>query len=93
LEFNVEEGSYYDYVVRDEVKAKRLKLAKDTLKMVDEHEHFFQIGALVEVKWSDDAVADLLPGILNEYSDKQYTTIPCFTIATNPSVLIAAATV
>jgi hypothetical protein len=31
LEFNVEEGSYYDYVVCDEVKAKRLNLAKDTL--------------------------------------------------------------
>ena len=34
--------------------------------MVDDYENFFQIGALVEVKWSKEDVveADLLPGML-----------------------------
>ena len=63
LEFDVEEGVLYDYIVREE--GKKLKLAKDTLRMVDKYKDFFQIGALVEVKWSkeDVAEADLLPGM------------------------------
>ena len=63
LEFDVEEDVLYDYVVRE---GKKLKLAKNTLRMVDDYENFFQIGALVEVKWSKEDVveADLLPGML-----------------------------
>ena len=38
--------------------------------MVDDHENFFQIGALVEVKWSkEDVEADLLPGMLMKFTD------------------------
>jgi hypothetical protein len=49
------------------VKASRLKLAKDTQRMVDDYENIFQIGAVVEVSWSKDDVVetDLLPGMLN----------------------------
>ena len=67
LEFDVEEDVNYNYVVKDEVKASRLKLAKDTQRMVDDYENIFQIGAVVEVSWSKDDVVetDLLPGMLN----------------------------
>ncbi|CAB4013198.1 Hypothetical predicted protein, partial [Paramuricea clavata] len=64
LEFDVEEDVNYNYVVKDEVKASRLKLAKDTQRMVDDYENIFQIRAVVEVSWSKDDVVetDLLPG-------------------------------
>jgi hypothetical protein len=67
LEFDVEEGALYHYVVKDEVKARRLKLAKDTQKKVDNYENIFQIGAVVEVNWSKEDVleTDLIPGKLD----------------------------
>ena len=58
VKFDVEEGAHYQYVVKDEVKARRLKLAKDTQKKVDDYENIFQIGAVIEVRWSDDDVVE-----------------------------------
>ena len=44
----------YSYCVEEEVKANRLKLAKDSQRKVDDYENFFQIGAIVEVRWSKE---------------------------------------
>jgi hypothetical protein len=64
LEFDVESGVEYEYNVKKEVKANRLKLAKDTQKKIDDYEDIFQIGAVVEVRWSKDDIVetDLLHG-------------------------------
>ncbi|CAB4021307.1 Hypothetical predicted protein, partial [Paramuricea clavata] len=59
VEFDVEEGAHYQYVVKDEVKARRLKLAKDTQKKVDDYENIFQIGAVI--RWSADDVVEVGP--------------------------------
>ena len=63
--YDVQEDVLYDYVVHEE--GKNVKLAKNMLRMVDDYENFFQIGALVDVKWSKEDVveADLLPGMLS----------------------------
>jgi hypothetical protein len=62
----------YSYCVEEEVKANRLKLAKDSQRKVDDYENFFQIGAIVEVRWSKEEAVDtnLLPGKLNKYYPK-----------------------
>jgi hypothetical protein len=72
LEFDTEEGEMYSYCVEEEVKANRLKLAKDSQRKVDDYENFFQIGAIVEVRWSKEEAVDtnLLPGKLNKYYPK-----------------------
>ena len=69
MEFDTEEGEIYSYCVEEEVKANRLKLAKDSQRKVDDYENFFQIGAIVEVRWSNEEAVDtnLLPGKLNKY--------------------------
>ena len=64
LEFDIEDGAYYQYIVKDEVRARRLKLAKDTQTKVNEYENIFQIGAVVEFSWSKNNVVEtnLVPG-------------------------------
>ena len=64
LEFDIEDGAYYQYIVKDEVKARRLKLAKDNQTKVNEYENVFQIGAVVKISWSKNDVAEtnLVPG-------------------------------
>ncbi len=58
LEFEKEKGQIYEYKVQEEVKANRLKLAKDTQKVIDNYEEIFQIGATVEVSWSTEDLID-----------------------------------
>ena len=41
LEFDIEDGAYYQHTVKDEVKARRLKLAKDNQTKVNEYENVF----------------------------------------------------
>ena len=67
LEFDTEKGNQYIYSVEKEAKAKRLKLAKSSQRKVDNYEHFFEIGTIVEAKWSNEEAAgtSLLQGKYN----------------------------
>ncbi len=68
LEFDTEKGNTYSYSIGKEVKANRPKLAKNTQRKVDDYENFFQIGAIVETKWTNEEAVDtnVLHGKLNQ---------------------------
>lgn len=58
MEFDTEKGVIYKYCVEKEFKANKIKLSKSTMKKVGSYEEICQIGAVVEIKWTEDDLAD-----------------------------------
>ena len=58
VEFDTEKGVTYKYSVGKEVKANRMKLAKDTRRRINDYEEICQIGAMVEINWLEDELSD-----------------------------------
>ena len=57
MEFDTEEGVTYEYDVKKEARAGKVKLSRSTEKKLGSYEDIFQIGAIVEVKWIEDDLA------------------------------------
>ena len=59
VEFQTERGVTYKYEVEKEVARNKIKLAKDSLRCISEYEEYYEIGAQVEIYWSE---GELLTG-------------------------------
>jgi len=58
VEFDTEVGVAYKYCIEKEATAGKVKLALSTEKKLDSYEEICQIGAVVEVKWTKDDLAN-----------------------------------
>lgn len=58
VEFDTEVGVTYKYCIEEEARAGKVKLALSTEKKLGSYEEICQIGAVVEVKWTKDDLAD-----------------------------------
>ena len=54
VEFDSEEGVRYEYCVGKEVRAGKVKLTTSIEKKLGSYEELCMIGAIVEVKWTED---------------------------------------
>ena len=58
VEFDTEVGVTYKYCIEKEATAGKAKLALSTEKKLGSYEEICQIGAIVEVKWTKDELAN-----------------------------------
>lgn len=58
VEFDTEKGVSYQYCVEKEVRARKVKLARSAEKKLGRYEELTMIGAIVEVKWTENDLAN-----------------------------------
>ena len=58
VEFDTETGKTYKYNVEKECKANKLKLNKSTERRISDYQEMCEVGAVVEMHWTDDDLTD-----------------------------------
>lgn len=58
IEFDTEKDQTYKYCVAQEFKANRLKLSRSTKRQLECHHEIFEIGARVEMKWTEEDLSE-----------------------------------
>ena len=58
VEFDTEKGHTYKYCVAKEYKANRLKVSQSTQNKLQTYEEMFEVGAQVEMKWTEEDLSD-----------------------------------
>lgn len=58
VEFDTEKGVRYEYCVEKDVRAGKVKLTTSMEKKLGSYEQICMIGAIVEVKWTEDDLAN-----------------------------------
>lgn len=54
MEFDTEEGVFYNYSLQKDVVAGKVKLARSIERKMNSYEEICMIGSIVEVKWTED---------------------------------------
>lgn len=54
VEFDTEEGAFYNYLLQKNVVAGKVKLARSIERTLNSYEERCMIGSIVEVKWTED---------------------------------------
>ena len=54
MEFDTEEGAFYNYLLQKNVAAGKVKLARSIERTLNSYEEICMIGSVVEIKWTED---------------------------------------